>query len=254
MIFVLSPAKNLDYESPVQTDVLTKPFFEEETKALIKKLQKLKPAAISDLMNLSPKLADLNYERYQNFKFESPENVRQAAVAFNGDAYLGLNANSLTKEEVEYAQDHLRILSGLYGLLKPMDAIQPYRLEMGTKLEVNTSKKNLYEFWDTKITSAINKALDATDSECLVNLASNEYFKAIKIAKLKKPVITINFKEKKGDTFKVIMVYAKKARGMMARYLIKNKVTDLEQIKLFDVEGYMFNETLSEEENWVFTR
>lgn len=252
MITVLSPAKSLDFESPAQTKKSSELLFKDETNRLIKKLKKLSSKKIGDLMSISPALSDLNYNRYQNFSDTfTQENAKQAILAFTGDVYRGLDAGSFNEKELSFAQDHVRILSGLYGLIKPLDLIQPYRLEMGTKLDVTPKIKNLYAFWDDKITSQLNKELNG---ELLVNLASNEYFKAIQPKKLKSDILTIDFKDYKNGEYKTIMTYAKLARGYMTNYIIKNGIDDIESIKGFDYEGYVFNNQLSKDLNWVFTR
>jgi cytoplasmic iron level regulating protein YaaA (DUF328/UPF0246 family) len=205
-------------------------------------------------MGISDKLGVLNYDRYQEWSTPFTEdNAKQAVLAFNGDVYTGLDANSFKADEFKFAQKHLRILSGLYGLLKPLDLMQPYRLEMGTKF-ANQRGKDLYQFWGETITEALNKQLKSVKSDVLVNLASNEYFKSVKPKLLNAEVITPVFKDWKGDKYKIISFYAKKARGLMAAYIIKNKLTDVEAIKGFDYEGYCFNEGMSSAKEWVFTR
>ena len=255
MIVLLSPAKNLDYESQVVVDNHSQPRLLENADYLINKLRKLSARQISNLMKLSPALADLNYERYQRFSTPfSIENARQAVYAFNGEVYNGLDASTLSEEDLAYAQNNLRILSGLYGLLKPLDLMQAYRLEMGTKFAVTKTKKDLYHYWNTSITDLINQDLEESNSDCLINLASNEYFKAVKPSIISKKIITPIFKEEKEGEFKVVMVYAKKARGMMARFIIQNRLSASEDIKGFDVENYAFNSHLSSANEWVFTR
>ncbi len=202
-------------------------------------------------MGISENLANLNEERFKTFQKDyNFENSKQALLAFKGDVYTKIEVDSFTKEDFEFAQEHLRILSGLYGLLKPMDLIQPYRLEMGTRLE-NKKGKNLYEFWDKKIAKAIN---EAAGDKVIVNLASQEYFKAVDLKTVKSPIITIHFKEYKNDNYQVIGFFAKQARGMMVDYAIKNRITDPSELKLFNIEGYEFSETLSDKGNWVFVR
>ena len=254
MITVLSPAKNLDYDQ-IDNQLATQPLFTKEPEKLIKKLRKLKPADISDLMHLSPKLSDLNYERYKSFEFEEGKGeLKQAALAFNGEVYNGLKAELYTEDELEYAQKHLRILSGLYGILKPMDLIQPYRLEMGTRFEIDANTKNLYQFWTKKVTKEINSILKETESTVLFNLASQEYFKAVDVKSVKAPIVSAVFKEAKGDTYKPIMVFAKKARGMMASFILKNKIRTVEEAKSFDEEGYIYRSEFSTDLELVFTR
>ncbi len=203
-------------------------------------------------MSISASLSDLNYQRYQDFSEDyNTQNSKQAILAFTGDVYRGLEATSFTEKEFEYAQDNIRILSGLYGLIRPLDLIQPYRLEMGTKLQVTPKVKNLYEFWNDKITSELNTALDG---DVLVNLASNEYFKSVDIKKLKSDVLTIDFKDNKNGKYKTIAIYAKLARGYMTNYMVKNKINSVDELRGFDYEGYAFNNELSQDLNWVFTR
>lgn len=253
MLVLLSPAKKLDYTTPVTTEEFTQPIFLDESQRLINKLKKLKPKAIGDLMHLSPTLSDLNYERYQNF--ETPftlENAKQAIFAFNGEVYTGLDAYNLSAEEIQKAQQNVRLLSGLYGLLKPLDLMYPYRLEMGTKFQSSPTKKNLYDFWGSKITNEINKEL--TNHNYVVNLASIEYFKSVKKKELIKPIITPTFKDEKNGQLKTIMVFAKKARGSMANYVIKNQPQSLEELQAFDTGGYRFEPSLSTELDWTFVR
>lgn len=254
MLLVISPAKNLDYETPAKTKQKSEPEFLDDAQQLIDELRELAPQDISSLMGISDKLGVLNYDRYQEWSTPFTEdNAKQAVLAFNGDVYTGLDANSFKADEFKFAQKHLRILSGLYGLLKPLDLMQPYRLEMGTKF-ANQRGKDLYQFWGETITEALNKQLKSVKSDVLVNLASNEYFKSVKPKLLNAEVITPVFKDWKGDKYKIISFYAKKARGLMAAYIIKNKLTDVEAIKGFDYEGYSFNEGMSSAKEWVFTR
>lgn len=255
MIAILSPAKKLD-ESPVSNlgVELSQARFLDESELLMDVLKKKSPKALSELMALSPNLAKLNYERNQEWtKKHSEKNSKPAILTFNGDAYLGLNATDFSKKDLEYAQDHLRILSGLYGVLRPLDLMQAYRLEMGRALKANR-KKNLYEFWGEKIAATLQDDLAQSGSNVLVNLASNEYAKAAKLNQLDARVITCEFKENKNGTYKAIMVYAKKARGLMSRFIIKNQISKPEHLKAFDLEDYVFNPRMSEEDNLVFTR
>ncbi len=253
MKIVISPAKSLDFESPLPTNRFSEPVFLAQAEKINKVLAKKKPRALSGLMGISDQLAELNWERNQNFSLPfSPENARPAVYAFSGDVYQGLDAYSLKSEQVEALQGTLRILSGLYGLLRPLDLIQPYRLEMGTRLQVGR-KKNLYEFWKNDITGRLNEELG--EGEVLVNLASNEYFSAIDAKKLKSPVITPIFKDWSKDKLKVISFFAKKARGAMVRYILDHNVENLDQIRGFDYEGYLYSpeHTLKESEP-VFVR
>lgn len=253
MKIVLSPAKSLDYETPLPTQKHTEPHFLEEARQLNKVLAKKKPKALSGLMAISDNLAQLNWERNQNFSVPfTPENARQAVFAFNGDVYQGLDAFSLKAHQLDALQNTLRILSGLYGVLRPLDLMQPYRLEMGTSLPVGR-KKNLYEFWKKNITGHLNSELE--ENELFVNLASNEYFGAVDVKTLKVPVIAPVFKDWKNDKLKVISFYAKKARGSMVRYIIDSNATSLDDIRGFDLDGYQFSQehTLKENEP-VFIR
>lgn len=254
MLFIISPAKTLDYDSPISTQGKSDIPFLKESKQLVKVLKKYKADDIANLMGVSSKIAYLNYDRFAQWKspFIDGES-RQALYAFKGEVYNGLDAYSLSQEDADYAQEHMRMLSGLYGLLRPYDMILPYRLEMGTKLQ--TAKfKNLYEFWGDKITKNLQKAIDESGTSVLVNLASNEYFKSVNTKKIKSPIITPIFKEAKGDSYKVIAIFAKKARGLMSRYIIENKIQNPEELKHFDKEGYFFNEELSTETELTFTR
>ncbi|GAA0855712.1 peroxide stress protein YaaA [Aliiglaciecola litoralis] len=254
MLFVVSPAKNLDYEQPANTTRYSEPDYLDESQKLIKLCRKKSPAELSSLMNISDKLAGLNAARFSSWSIPfDTDNAKQAVLAFNGDVYTGLEAQSLSEDEMQFAQQHMRILSGLYGLLRPLDLMQPYRLEMGTKLE-NSKGKDLYAFWGDQITKGLNKQLAAQQTDVLVNLASNEYFKAVKPKKLNAQIITPVFKDKKNGQYKVISFFAKKARGLMARYIIQHKLTSAEQLKDFDLGGYQFAESLSDSKQWVFTR
>lgn len=254
MKIVLSPAKSLDFENAPVMSSATLPVLLPESVKLINKLRKLSQKKIGTLMHISPSLADLNYERFQNWEIPfTAENSKPALYVFTGEAYRGMDAKSFSKDDVLASQNYLRILSGLYGLLKPLDLMQSYRLEMGTKFSVTPTTKDLYAFWGNKITQELNKEL-AEDDGVLVNLASNEYFKAINTKQLKSRVITCSFKDEKDGAYKVIGVYAKFARGLMTRFIIQNKLTDPEQIKAFDIDGYIYNEGMSSENEFVFTR
>jgi uncharacterized protein len=254
MLIVVSPAKTLDYESPLPSDNFTRPDHLKQSQLLINRLQDLSALDLAEMQHVSLKIAELNFERNHAWKTPfSLKNARQAIFAFKGDVYTGLDAYSLSEKELEFAQQHLRILSGLYGLLRPLDLMRPYRLEMGTKLGT-TQGKNLYEFWDLQITNALNKQLKAIHSDLLINLASNEYFKSVKPEKLKARVITPSFKDYKNGEYKIISFFAKKARGLMTRFIIDNQITDPQQLKQFDVEGYSYNNAASDGDQWVFTR
>ncbi len=253
MKIVISPAKSLDFETQLPTLRYTQPHFLEQSEKLNKILAKKKPRALSKLMSISDNLAALNWQRNQDFSLPfTPENARPAMYAFNGDVYQGLDAFTISEEQLDRLQDTLRILSGLYGMLKPLDLIQPYRLEMGTQLKVGR-KKNLYEFWQEQLTDHLNEALE--DDELFINLASNEYFGAIDEKKLKVPVITPIFKDWKNDKLKVISFFAKKARGSMVRYVLDTGAETLEDLKGFDYDDYVFSKehTLKEHQP-VFIR
>lgn len=254
MIAIISPAKTLDFDSEVEIKKYSDPDFLDESEELIQELQKFKPKEIEQLMSVNDELANLNVERFLSWKRPfKPENAKQALLAFKGQVYVGLDAKSLSESDLLFAQDHLRILSGLYGVLRPLDLIQAYRLEMGIKLK-NPKGKNLYEFWGSKLADSINKELAKQKEKTLINLASNEYFKAIKPKLIQGEIITPVFKESKGNEFKVITVYAKTARGLMSRFMIKNRIQNSEDLKAFDMDGYLFNQDLSTEKEWVFTR
>ena len=253
MLMVISPAKTLDFETDCGHNKFTENEFLDDAQLLINEIQKLSSKQLGSLMKLSDKLANLNRNRYQSWSLPfNEENAKQALFAFQGDVYQGLDAQSLTKTQVNFAQKHLLILSGLYGILRPLDLMQAYRLEMGTKFK-NKRGKDLYEFWGNKLEENINQRLKKKDS-VLVNLASQEYFKAINPKKLNTPIITPVFKNKKNGEYKMIALFAKKARGMMVRYAIDNKITDVEDLKGFDYEGYKFSKKLSSEQELVFTR
>ena len=255
MLILISPAKKLLSITKPFTGETTQPQFLSQTAKLVEIMKAKTVADIGRLMDLSDNLAHLNYDRYQQFKLDNvPENLSYPALLlFQGDVYQGLQAKSLKQEDFDYAQKHLAILSGLYGLLKPMDRIQPYRLEMGTHL-ANPSGTNLYDFWGQILTQHINEELASHKNPFLVNLASTEYFKAVQEKKLAHSVITINFYEHKNNQVKMIGVYAKKARGVMARYLIQNRIDTVEQIKKFTELGYQFNEQTSSGKHLDFVR
>jgi cytoplasmic iron level regulating protein YaaA (DUF328/UPF0246 family) len=254
MLAIISPAKTLDFESPLVTDKFTLPDFAKESQELIKTLRNYDPAAISNLMGISDKLAALNHERYQQWHIGADaDTARPAILAFKGDVYMGLDAPSMQARDFTWAQIHLRVLSGLHGLLKPLDRIQPYRLEMGTRL--STSKgANLYEFWDNKVTDAVNQGLAEQQHKVLINLASNEYYKSINPDKIDGRIVTINFKEWRREAYRFVSFSAKKARGLMSRYMIDQRITTPNKLKDFDWEGYGFNQDLSSDDEWIFTR
>lgn len=252
MKIIISPAKSLDFETPLPTEKFTKGIFLKESKLINTVIKQKSPKELSALMDISDKLADLNWQRNKDFKTPfTSKNARPAVFAFNGDVYTGLDVYTIPVEKLDMLQDRLRILSGLYGLLKPLDLIQPYRLEMGTKLPVGEGN-NLYDFWKDSITKALNKELKK--KELLVNLASNEYFSAIDIKALKVPIITPDFKDYKNGQLKMISFFAKKARGMMVRYILDTNATTIDDLKKFNYEGYQFDNNLSKGNNLVFTR
>lgn len=254
MKIIISPAKSLDFETELPTPTFTKPAFIKQSKEVHKVLKTLKPEDLSNLMDISANLADLNWQRNKERTYKLTElnhMVRQAVFAFNGDVYTGLNAYTLTENEIDYLQNNLNILSGLYGLLKPLDAIEPYRLEMGIKLPI-ADKKDLYDFWKETVTATLNKGFKKGD--VLVNLASNEYFSVVDKKTLKAKIITPEFKDYKDGKLKMISFFAKKARGLMVRYMAENNITNVEDIKQFNVEGYGFDANLSTDTKWVFTR
>lgn len=252
MKLVISPAKSLDFETELPTKTYTEPQFLKQSERLNKLLKKKSAKSLSKLMSISDALGQLNYERNQSWELPfTTDNARPAVFAFNGDVYRGLDAYTIPSEQLDTLKNTVRILSGLYGLLKPTDLIQPYRLEMGTKMPVGT-KKNLYEFWKKDITKALNEELE--DDELFLNLASNEYFKAIDAKALKVPVITANFKDFKNGQYKVISFFAKEARGAMARYIIDTNAKTIEDIKGFNYMDYGFSEEMSKENDLVFTR
>lgn len=252
MKLVLSPAKSLDFESKLPTPKTTESCFLAESERINKLLKKESPKDLSKLMKISDNLAELNYERNQDWTLPfTKENARPAVYAFNGDVYRGLDAYTIDTKKLDKVEDTVRIISGLYGILKPLDLIQPYRLEMGTKFPVGKNK-NLYEFWRQKVTQSLNDELE--DYELFLNLASNEYFKAIDTKALKVPVINVNFKEFKNGKYKTIAIYAKLARGLMTRYIIDTDAKTLDDVKSFNLENYGFSEELSSEKELVFTR
>lgn len=256
MLMVISPAKTLDYETPPVTQTFTQPDHLTESKRLINRLRKLGPADIANLMSLSDKLASLNVARYGEWKTPfSPSNAKQAVLAFNGDVYDGLAAGDFSEDDFAFAQAHLRILSGLYGVLRPLDLMQPYRLEMGTRL-ANERGDDLYEFWGPRVTKALNAVLAEQATTVLVNLASEEYFGVVQPKALKARIVTPVFEDWNANSasYKIISFHAKKARGMMARFAIRKRVADAEDLKSFDSAGYAFNSRASTPERWVFRR
>ena len=254
MLTVISPAKTLDYDTPPVTSRHTLPQYLDDSQQLIEQLRELSPAQISELMHLSDKLAGLNAARFGSWTPDfTPANAKQALLAFKGDVYTGLDAQSLGEDDFSYAQDHLRMLSGLYGLLRPLDLMQPYRLEMGTKL-ANARGKDLYAFWGTRISEWLNEALAEQGDDVLLNLASNEYFSAVKRSTLNARIINTEFKDLKNGQYKIISFYAKKARGMMSRFVIEERINDPAALKQFDVQGYRYSAEQSKPDNLVFLR
>lgn len=254
MLMVISPAKTLDYTTPLATHRYTQPALLEKSQQLINIARDLSPAQIASLMSISDKLALLNAQRFNDWQPAfTPENARQAILAFKGDVYTGLEAGRFSEADFDFAQQHLRMLSGLYGVLRPLDLMQPYRLEMGIKL-ANPAGKDLYSFWGETLTQTLNEALAAQGDDVLINLASDEYFKAVQSKKLNGQLIKPVFLDEKNGKFKVISFYAKKARGLMCRYIIENRLQAAEQLKAFNVEGYFFDEESSRGNELVFKR
>jgi cytoplasmic iron level regulating protein YaaA (DUF328/UPF0246 family) len=250
MLAVLSPAKTLDFEKQTLTRRSSTPELLPEAKRLAGRLKEFSREDFAELMGISERLADNVHEYYHRWEGRGR---KQAILAFRGDVYQGLEADDFTADDFAFAQEHLRILSGLYGALRPLDLIEPYRLEMGTKL-VTPRGKSLYEFWGTQVTEAVNRAIKEQKGDALINLASNEYFRAIAPAELDATVITPAFKDYKGGRYKILSFFAKKARGQMARYLVKNRLANPADLKGFDTDGYRFNAELSSDTQWVFTR
>ncbi|NBC83638.1 MAG: peroxide stress protein YaaA [Bacteroidetes bacterium] len=254
MIVLLSPAKALEIKRNSPTGQQSTPVFINEANSLARALKKLSKKKLKELFDLSDKLVDLNYRRYQEWQDEADgENTKQAAIAFNGEVYQGWKAYEMDTHQLQFAQDHVRILSGLYGILRPLDIIREYRLEMGTKFGIS-GKKTLYEYWKRKITQFLQQELRESDNPTVINLASNEYSKVVDFGQLKCRVITPVFKDEKNGQYKVLFTYAKKARGYMTRFIVENRITDPEYLKGFDTEGYTFNNNLSTKDEWVFTR
>ena len=252
MKVLLSPAKSLDFKSQLPTEKNSFLCFEKEAEYLNSILKRKSPKDLSDLMSISSKIADLNYERNHDWSLPfTNKNARQAVYAFSGDVYRGLDAYSIDNEKIDFMQNTVRIISGLYGFIKPLDLIQPYRLEMGTKLSFNNNK-NLYEYWREKITNQLNSEL--TENEPVLNLASNEYFKALDTKVIKSNVYTANFKQLKEGQYKTIAIFSKKARGMMTRFIIDNKISKISELKSFDYDGYVYDKDLSSERELIFSR
>lgn len=254
MHIVISPAKNIDFEVENRNVDTSKIRFENDSKKLLKTLKGYKVNELASLMKISPKLAQLNFERFQEMQLPFDDNLtKPALLVFHGDVYRGMNVAGFSDEDLYYSQQHLSILSGFYGILKPLDGIMPYRLEMGTSLAIG-KKKNLYGFWNRKLQSTLLQDMKDANDDILVNLASNEYYKSLKANELKCRIITPVFKDYKNETYKIISFYAKKARGMMSAYILKNRIENPEELKLFNEDGYSFNDQLSKGDEWVFTR
>jgi len=254
MLILISPAKTLDFETPAKTRTATQPVFLEDSKQLIEELQQLPPDGVSKLMSVSTKLGDLNHERFMNWHLPfTKDNAKQSMLAFKGDVYTGLDAEGFSARDFRYAQKHLRILSGLYGVLRPLDLIQPYRLEMGTKF-ASQRGKDLYQFWDDSITVELNKLLRGLKTDTVVNLASNEYFRAVHRKELQAEVISPAFKDLKNGKYKILSFYAKRARGQMAGWIIQNGISDADQLKKFSVAGYRYSAELSTPHEPTFIR
>ncbi len=254
MLTILGPAKTIDTSPHGITDKSSFPQYMDQAEKLVTQLRKKSVPQLKRLMNVSEKLAVLNFERYASWRMSYPaEEGQHALLAFSGEVFNGLQARSLTEADLLFAQEHIRLLSGLYGVLKPLDAILPYRLEMGTKMKIRRDN-NLYDFWKKTIPGKITDETAAQDTQVLINLASNEYFRAIRPGSFPFEIITPVFKESDGDGFRNVTVYAKKARGMMLRFIIQNRINDPEYLKAFDDDGYYFNNDLSNEREWVYCR
>ena len=254
MLAILSPAKRLNLKETTPVGTSSQALFLKKSQSIIDEMKKMSPRELMNLMKISENLANLNYERYQQWNMPfTNANSKPAIHTFMGDAYRGLGASSFSSENLTYAQGNLRILSGLHGILRPLDLIQAYRLEFGISLSVS-KKKDLYDYWSEDVTHHLNETLKKHYSPILINLASKEYFSAIDMEKFEHPILNVNFKEFKDGQYKFYSMYGKYARGLMTRFMIKNRIQDVEELKLFDYEGYMFNVELSSENNWVFTR
>lgn len=254
MLAVLSPAKSLDFDTPAATAKHSTPVFQKASGQLIGQLRQLSPADLSALMGISAKLADLNYERYAQWHPEfSTDNAKQAALAFAGDVYTGLQAGAFSERDFTWAQKHLRILSGLHGVLRPLDLIQPYRLEMGTRLE-NARGSDLYAFWGNRVTNEINQALAELPKPYLINLASQEYFSVMQPENIEGRIINVQFKDLKNGQYRFMSFFGKQARGLMAGYIVRERVRTLKALKAFDWQGYYFSEAQSVGDDWVFLR
>lgn len=255
MLILLSPAKTLDFDSSVETEHYYQPEFLDDAEYLVNKLRKKSARSIKKMMGISDNLAELNWRRFREFSTPfTPENSKQAVFAFQGDVYQGLKVDTFSEKDLAYTQKHLRILSGLYGILRPLDLMMAYRLEMGTAFKVTESKTDLYKFWGKKIAQSLQNDMENNNDKILINLASQEYFRAVIKSQIKHEILSPHFLEEKGGDYHMISFFAKKARGMMAAYIIKNKIENKEDLKGFDYEDYSFNQRLSDKHKWVFTR
>lgn len=249
MLVILSPSKTQDFETPSKAPFTTQPVFKQEIHTLLTSLQQMSPTDIAKLMGISEKLSHLNFERFQNFQETfTIQNSKPAIEAFHGDVYRDIDVANYTKQDFEFAQDHLRTISGLYGLLRPLDLMQPYRLEMKTKLK-NSKGKDLYQFWGNKIAEQLNQS-----NQPIINLASNEYSKAANFKQIKQPVINITFKEQKGKDYKIVAIYSKIARGTMANYIVKNRITQPNDLQNFNLDGYHYAPDDSTDDHLIFLR
>lgn len=254
MLMIISPAKKLDFETPAPFPIFSTPIFLDNAQELVTVLRKVSAGELGRLMKISPDLSELNVQRYRDWHTPfTLENAKQALFAFRGDVYTALDAGSLTDMDVQFAQDHLRILSGLYGLLRPLDLIQAYRLEMGTRLS-NVHGKDLYAFWGNTVTSTLNRKFSGETEQTLINLASVEYAKVVQPSDLAGRIINVQFREQKNDVYKIIGIHAKKARGMMSRFIIQNRIDTPEDIKQFNLLGYRYRQSMSSDSEWIFTR
>ncbi|MCF8380192.1 MAG: peroxide stress protein YaaA [Bacteroidales bacterium] len=254
MITIISPSKTLNENPELITQDYTLPDFLVEAGILVEKLRKYSPKKLQKLMNINPKLAELNASRFIEWDMDfTQENANRAVLMFNGEVFNGLQAMTLNEEDLRFAQDHMRILSGLYGVLRPLDLMKPYRLEMGTNISIQR-KKNLYQFWGDKLSQKLNEELERHDEKILLNLASDEYFDAINPKMLKAKIIKCQFKEERNGKLQFVTIFGKKARGLMLRFIIENRIDNYEDLKAFDLEGYYFNSNYSSEDMWIFSR
>lgn len=254
MLMIISPAKTLDFETKPHIEDYTLPEYTDEAKELVKHLRKYSKSELVELMKINDQLAELNYKRFKKWKLPfTPDNAKQAALAYRGDVYTSLATEYFTQKDFEFAQKHLRIISGLYGLLRPLDLIQPYRLEMDTSLEINDAE-SLYKFWSSKVTPQLSRDTEESGTKVLLNLASQQYGRIISKKRFDYEIVTPVFKEDRNGKLRTYSVYAKQARGIMCRYVIKNQINDVEELKSFDIESYRYNEELSTKKEWLFVR